>query len=102
MKIHFLTDACRIAIPYTAFRMKKILALIITDENTLKNGFLALMTTLSGIATVLVADNYFSGLRMITNHQPGLLVLDMALEEDGAKKILAYINSRNLNTCILF
>ena len=76
--------------------MKPLLVLIVAEENTLQDGLLALLTTMPEISTVLIAENYSSGIRMIKNHHPGLLVLDMAIQEKGAVKILEQIKFQRL------
>ena len=77
--------------------MKPILALILTNHGTLQNGLLALLTTIPQISTVLVAEDADSGLRMLQDHRPRLLLLDMDLAEDGAQAILKQIKSQSLH-----
>lgn len=77
--------------------MKPILALIITKQGALQNGLLALLTTVPQISTVLVAEDADSGLRMLQDHRPRLLLLDMDLPEDGAQAILKQIKSQSLH-----
>ena len=62
--------------------MKPRLALIITKRGALQNGLLALLTTIPQISAVLVAEDDAAGLRMINDHRPGLILLDMDLPED--------------------
>ena len=57
---------------------KPILALIVSSSGTLQNGLLALITTIPSISAVLVAEDVNSTLRMVENHQPGLVILDMS------------------------
>ena len=68
--------------------MKPILALIITKQGALQSGMLALLTTISQISAVLVAEDVSSGLRMLKDHRAGLVLLDMDLSEDDAQTIL--------------
>ena len=58
---------------------KSILALVVSSSGTLQNGLLALMTTISPISAVLVSEDAKSALRMIENHQPALVILDVSL-----------------------
>jgi DNA-binding NarL/FixJ family response regulator len=74
--------------------MKPALALIITKQSSLQNGLLALLTTIPQISAVLVAEDAASGLRMLKNHQPILLLLDMELPEDDAQTILKQIEAQ--------
>lgn len=76
--------------------MKPILVLILTNHGILQNGLLALLTTIPQISTVLVAEDVDSGLRMLQDHRPRLLLLDMELPEDGAQAILKLIKSQSL------
>jgi DNA-binding NarL/FixJ family response regulator len=73
--------------------MKPTLALVITKQGTLQNGLLALLTSISQISAVLVAEDAASGLRMLKDHRPGLVLLDMDLPEDDAQTILKQIES---------
>lgn len=54
-----------------------ILALVVASSTSLQNGLLALMTTIPSIRTVLVAEDIESALRMVENHQPTLIILDI-------------------------
>ncbi len=74
--------------------MKPALALIITKQSSLQNGLLALLTTIPQIGAVLVAEDAPSGLRMLKNHRPILLLLDMDLPEDDALTILKQIEAQ--------
>jgi len=74
--------------------MKPALALIITKQSSLQNGLLALLTTIPQIGAVLVAEDAPSGLRMLKNHRPILLLLDMELPEDDAQTILKQIEAQ--------
>ena len=77
--------------------MKPALALIVASAGMLQNGLLALMTTIPQISAVLVAEDISSALRMIADHRPRLLILDMVLPEDGAQTILVEIKSQSLD-----
>jgi DNA-binding NarL/FixJ family response regulator len=57
---------------------KSVLALVVSSSGVLQNGLLALMTTIPQINAVLVAEDIESALRMVKNHQPALIILDMA------------------------
>ena len=74
--------------------MKPTLVLIITQQGTLQNGLVALLTTIPQISAVLVAEDASSGLRMLKDHRPRLVLLDMALPEDDAQTILKQIDSQ--------
>jgi len=56
---------------------KSVLALVISSPGTLQNGLLALLTTIPPISAVLVAEDTKSALRMVENHQPGLIILEL-------------------------
>ena len=58
---------------------KSFLALVISSPDSLQNGLLALLTTISPISALLVADDIHSALRMVENHQPALIILDISL-----------------------
>ena len=60
---------------------KTVLALVVSSSDSLQNGLLALMTTIPQISAVLVAEDVNSTLRMVTNHQPALVVLDLSLPQ---------------------
>ncbi len=74
--------------------MKPTLALVISKQGTLQNGLLALLTTIPQISAVLVAEDAPSGLRMLKEHRPRLVLLDMDLPEDGAQTILKQIEAQ--------
>jgi DNA-binding NarL/FixJ family response regulator len=57
---------------------KSILVLVVSSSGSLQNGLLALMTTIPPISAVLVAEDINSALRMIENHQPALIILDIS------------------------
>ena len=73
--------------------MKPTLALVITKQGTLQNGLLALLTSIPQISVVLVAEDAASGLRMLKDHRPGLVLLDMDLPDNDAQTILKQIES---------
>ena len=58
---------------------KSILALVVSSPGALQNGLLALLTTISSISAVLVAEDTESATRMVENHQPSMIILDMSL-----------------------
>ena len=58
---------------------KSIFALVVSSPGSLQDGLLALMTTIPSISAVLVAEDINSTLRMVKNHQPALIILDMPL-----------------------
>ncbi len=60
---------------------KTVLALVVSSSDSLQNGLLALMTTIPQISAVLVAEDVNSTLRMVANHQPALVVLDLSLPQ---------------------
>jgi DNA-binding response OmpR family regulator len=70
---------------------KSILALVASNLGAFQNGLLALMTTIPSISAVLVAEDAKSTLRIIDNHQPALIILDMSLlkVQDVIKQIKA-------------
>ena len=74
--------------------MKPILALILTKQGSLQNGLLALLTTIPQISAVLVAEDADSGLRMLNDHRPKLVLLDMNLAQDSTETILKHTNSQ--------
>lgn len=57
---------------------KPVLALIVSSSGALQNGLLALMTTIPQISAVLVAEDVNAALRMVENHQPALVILDIS------------------------
>ena len=56
---------------------KSLLVLIAVVPGTLQNGLMALMTTTPQISTLLVAEEASSVLRMVKDHRPALIVMDM-------------------------
>ncbi|MGD9091591.1 MAG: response regulator [Anaerolineales bacterium] len=57
---------------------KNVLALVLSSSGAFQNGLLALMTTIPQISAVLVAEDVNTTLRMVDNHQPALVLLDMS------------------------
>ena len=74
--------------------MKPALALIISEQGTLQYSLLALLTTIPQISAVLVAEDAPSGLRMLKDRRPRLVLLDMDLPEDDAQTILKQIEAQ--------
>jgi DNA-binding NarL/FixJ family response regulator len=60
---------------------KSIIALVVSSSDDLQNGLLALMTTIPPISAVLVAEDKKSTWRIINNHQPALIIMDMSLRK---------------------
>jgi DNA-binding NarL/FixJ family response regulator len=60
---------------------KSILALVVSSSGTLQNGLLALLTTIPQISSVLVAEDVDSALRLVHNHQPALIIMDLPLSK---------------------
>ena len=58
---------------------KSILALVVSSPGTLQNGLLALITTIPQISSVLVAEDVDAALRLVQNHQPTLIIMDISL-----------------------
>jgi len=58
---------------------KPLLALVVSNSGTLQDGLLALMTTIPQISAVLAAEDVVATLRMVENHQPALVLLDMSI-----------------------
>jgi len=81
-------------------KKKPILALIIAAPGPLQDGLLALMTTADQISAVFVAEEAFLALRMIKDHRPKLVLLDIHLLE--AQMVLKRIKSQWSETvCIV-
>ena len=57
---------------------KPILVLVVSRSGPLQDGLLALMTTIPQISSVLVAEEVDAALRMVENHQPALIIMDMS------------------------
>ncbi|MCJ7662088.1 MAG: response regulator [Anaerolineales bacterium] len=60
---------------------KPVLALIVASPSSLQNGLMALLTTISQISAVMVAEEASLALRMVRDHHPALLLLDVNLPE---------------------
>ena len=60
---------------------KTVLALIVATPSSLQNALMALMTTFSQISAVLVAEEANLALRMVEDHHPALIVLDVDFPE---------------------
>ncbi len=73
-------------------KTKPILALIIAAPSALQDGLLALMTTSNQISTVFVAEEASLALRMVKDHRPNLVLLDIHLPE--AQMVLERIKSQ--------
>jgi DNA-binding NtrC family response regulator len=69
------------------------LVLVVTEDTSLQNGLLALLTTIQGVGAVLVAENCSSGVRILKIHKPQLVFLDMTLCEDDEPELLTEIKS---------
>lgn len=79
---------------------KSVLALIAVVPGTLQNGLMALMTTTPLISALLVAEEASLLLRMVKDHRPALIVLDMDFPD--AQMLLKQIKSSwPLIRCIL-
>ena len=57
---------------------KSILALVVSSSGDLQNGLLALLTSISHISAMLVAEDTASALRLVKNHQPALIILEIS------------------------
>jgi DNA-binding NarL/FixJ family response regulator len=71
---------------------KSIIALLVSSSGDLQNGLLALTTTIPAISAVLVAEDTKSAWRIIENHQPALIILDVSLPK--AQDIIKQIKSQ--------
>jgi DNA-binding response OmpR family regulator len=60
---------------------KSILTLVVSSSGDFQNGLLALVTTIPPISAVLVAEDINSALRLVENHKPALIILDMPLPD---------------------
>ena len=60
---------------------KTVLVLVVSTSGVLQNGLVALMTTIPQISAVLIAEDVTSTMRMVKNHQPALIILDMNLPD---------------------
>lgn len=70
---------------------KMLLGLVVSNSGPLQDGILALLTTIPSISAVLVAEDKAAAMRLIENHQPAMIILDMSLPQmqDGIKQIKA-------------
>jgi len=68
---------------------KTVLALVVASSGSFQNGLLALVTTIPQISAVLVVEDVYSTFRMVENHQPALIIIDMSLPDmqDVIKRI---------------
>jgi len=57
---------------------KSNLVLVVSKAGDFQNGLLALMTSIPPTSTVLVAEDAGSALRMVKNHHPALIILDLS------------------------
>ncbi len=73
-------------------KSKPVLALIAAAPSPLQDGLLALMTTSNQISAVFVAEEASQALRMVKDHRPNLILLDIHLPE--AQMVLERIKSR--------
>jgi DNA-binding NarL/FixJ family response regulator len=81
---------------------KPTLALIATRPGPLQNGLVALMTTMPQVNAVIVAEEAVSALRMIAEHLPTLVLLEMALPGEETRTVLKQIKAAwPLTRCIV-
>jgi len=73
---------------------KSFLALVVSSPGKLQNGLLALMTTIPQISSVLVAEDVDSALRLIQNHQPTLIIMDISLH--NMKAVIKQIKAQSV------
>ena len=73
-------------------KKKPVLTLVIAAPGPLQDGLLALMTTSSQISAVFVAEEAILALRMVKDHRPNLILLDIHLLE--AQMVLKRIKSQ--------
>ena len=71
---------------------KPVLALIVVAPGPLQDGLLALMTTYNQISAVFVAGEASLALRMVKDHRPNLILLDINLPK--AQMVLEQTKSR--------
>ena len=60
-------------------KTKPVLTLVVSDSDLLQDGLLALLTTISQIGAVLVAEDIDSARQTVENHQPSLIIMDTSL-----------------------
>jgi DNA-binding NarL/FixJ family response regulator len=81
---------------------KPALALIVTGPGSLQKGLVAMLTTVPQIQAVLVAEEAYAALRMIADHLPALVLLDMVLAGSEAGAVLNEIKATWPSThCII-
>jgi DNA-binding NarL/FixJ family response regulator len=81
-------------------KTKPVLALIAAAPSPLQDGLLALMTTSNQISAVFVAEEASLALRMVKDHRPNLVLLDIHLPE--AQMVLERIKNQLPQTrCIV-
>jgi DNA-binding NarL/FixJ family response regulator len=73
-------------------KTKPVLALIIAAPSPLQDGLLALMATSNQISAVFVAEEASQALRMVKDHRPNFILLDIHLPE--AQMVLERIKSQ--------
>ena len=73
--------------------MKSVLVLVITSDEVLQDGLVALLTTIPRVSAVLIAENTTSGLRMMEHHSPQVIIIDLALPDNGAAGLLTKIKA---------
>ena len=71
---------------------KPVLALIIVAPGPLQDGLLALMTTYNQISALFVAEEASLALKMVKDHRPNLILLDINLP--NAQQVLEQTKSR--------
>jgi DNA-binding NarL/FixJ family response regulator len=64
---------------FQAMKSKNILVLIVATPSSLQKALMALITTIPSISAVLVAEDTKSAWRIIENHQPTMIILDVSL-----------------------
>lgn len=75
--------------------MRSTLILIVVNASTLQDGLLALMTTIPQIGVVLVAEDQSSAMRMVDDHRPRLVVLDVALFRKKTQALTAQLSAQS-------
>jgi DNA-binding NarL/FixJ family response regulator len=75
--------------------MKSTLIMIVVNASTLQDGVLALMTTIPRIGVVLVAEDQSSAMRMVDDHHPGLIVLDLDLFGKNTQALTARLSAQS-------
>ena len=81
---------------------KPTLALIVAQAGSLQSSLLALMTTMPQVNAVILAEKARLALRMIDEHRPALVLVDMGLLGDDARTVLKQIKTGwPLTRCIV-